>query len=189
MRKRVRVLSAHIATLIDDRASVLDVGAGSGEISLLIKNIRPDIEIRAIDVLVRADCAVPVQSFDGRTIPYPDGSFDDVLLLDVLHHATEPMSLLEEAVRVARKAVIIKDHNCNTPFNRRVMKFTDWFGNRQYGVPLPYNFWSFRQWQDAWTRLAKSPSYYSIEVGLYPKITRILFAKDMDFIARVSLGN
>jgi hypothetical protein len=33
-----------------------------------------------------------------------------VLFVDVLHHSKDPMILLREAVRMVRKAIVIKDH-------------------------------------------------------------------------------
>jgi len=71
---------------------------------------RPRISIDGIDVLLRRDVAIPVKRFNGRSIPYGEGSFDVVMFIDVLHHAAEPMILLREAVRVARQMILIKDH-------------------------------------------------------------------------------
>jgi SAM-dependent methyltransferase len=75
-------------------ASVLDVGSGDGRLARLVADKRPDISIQGIDVLVRTDAAIPVVKFDGTSIPYGEGSFDVVMLVDVLHHTVEPMILL-----------------------------------------------------------------------------------------------
>ena len=48
--------------------------------------------------------------FDGRTIPFDDGTFDAVTFVDVLHHTDDATVLLREAARVASTAVVIKDH-------------------------------------------------------------------------------
>ena len=101
--RRIRVLSGHLAELIPQAAQVLDVGAGDGMLAHTIRQRRPDIEVKGIDVLVRADTHVPVEAFDGTHIPYDDASFDFVMFVDVLHHADDPSHLLREAVRVARK--------------------------------------------------------------------------------------
>jgi SAM-dependent methyltransferase len=76
----------------------------------LIADNRPDILIDGIDVRLRADAAFPIKAFDGKSVPFDNGSFDVVMLVDVLHHTDDPIGLLREAVRVARQAIVIKDH-------------------------------------------------------------------------------
>ena len=51
---------------------------------------------------------VTLRTFDGRTIPEPDHSFDVVSFVAVLHHAANNTeSLLREAVRVTREWVLV----------------------------------------------------------------------------------
>lgn len=45
-------------------------------------------------------------------LPFPDKSFDSVVLFEVLEHLPDPVSLLIEAQRVARKNIIITVPNC-----------------------------------------------------------------------------
>src|SRR3954468_1814684 len=108
--RRVERLSAALAPAFASRAHVLDVGSGDGHIASLIARLRPDIDIQGIDVLARPQSAIPVQLFDGTTIPFADKSFDRVMFVDVLHHTDDPSVLLREARRVARGTVVIKDH-------------------------------------------------------------------------------
>jgi ubiquinone/menaquinone biosynthesis C-methylase UbiE len=54
--------------------------------------------------------------YDGRKLPFPDGAFDTVLIAFALHHADDPDAVLAEAVRVARKQVIIFE---DIPANKR----------------------------------------------------------------------
>src|SRR5437763_17176570 len=98
--RRTRILADSLATLIPRGARVLDVGCGDGTIDQLILARRPDISIEGIDPLVRAQARIPVRSFDGSNIPYPDRSFDVVMFVDVLHHTRDPRILLREAARV-----------------------------------------------------------------------------------------
>ena len=70
----------------------------------------PMLEIRGIDVLVRETTYIPVDPFDGGTLPCGDAGVDVVMFIDVLHHTEDPMRLLREGVRAARKAIVIKDH-------------------------------------------------------------------------------
>jgi 2-polyprenyl-3-methyl-5-hydroxy-6-metoxy-1,4-benzoquinol methylase len=111
--RRVAVLTRHLGQMIPASASVLDVGCGDGSIAKLVLGERPDISIHGIDVLVRGILQIPVVQYDGKRIPHPDKSFDTVTFIDVLHHADDPLALLKDARRVARKCIIIKDHNCD----------------------------------------------------------------------------
>ncbi len=186
LNRRIRVLAREIAALIPDNCSLLDIGTGSGEIALQVTQQKRGCSIRAIDTVCREDCQVPVDSYNGEHIPFAAGDFDYVMLIDVLHHTLAPLELMREAFRVARHAVIIKDHVCDSRFARTVMTATDWFANRQHGVSLPYNFWSTAQWRDAWKNsLAVAPEVYRDDFGLYPWISYLLFSRKMDFIAKL----
>lgn len=185
LKRRVAVLSREIAALLPENCTVLDVGCGSGEIAKVVVAQKQHLRLDGIDLIARPDCAIPVQAFDGTTFPVPDKSYDFVTLVDVLHHTPDPMVVLREAVRVARIGVIVKDHNCNSRFRRIIMSITDALGNRQYGVPLPFNFWPTVRWQAAWRELGLVQETYTTNFGLYPPIRGCIFAKDMDFISRL----
>ena len=86
-KRRTLVLSGWCSRLIPSNAKVLDVGSGDGRLARLIADKRPDISIRGIDVRQRNDATILVETFDGRSIPYDENSFDVVMFVDVLHHA------------------------------------------------------------------------------------------------------
>jgi SAM-dependent methyltransferase len=136
--RRVRVLRDHLVVLIPQDARALDVGCGDGLLDHLILQERPDIELRGIDTLVREQTHIPVDAFDGLVIPHANASCDVVMFVDVLHHTEEPLVLLREAVRVARKAIVIKDHTRNGFLAASTLHFLDWVGNARHGVTLPY---------------------------------------------------
>jgi 2-polyprenyl-3-methyl-5-hydroxy-6-metoxy-1,4-benzoquinol methylase len=48
----------------------------------------------------------------GETAPFPDASFDTVLLFEVLEHVPDYEQVLREAARLARKNVLITVPNC-----------------------------------------------------------------------------
>ena len=183
LNRRVRLLSQAIAELLPENCAVLDVGCGSGEIAREIIASKKNLTLNGIDLLVRPDCAIPVRPYDGVSFPAADKSYDYVTIVDVLHHTPDPMVILREARRVARKGIIIKDHNCNSQLRRRIMTVTDTLGNWQFGVALLFNFWPTARWQEAWGELGLTLESYTTEVGLYPGIRGWIFAKDMDFIA------
>jgi SAM-dependent methyltransferase len=186
--RRVRVLSEHLVTLIPQDARVLDVGCGDGLLAHLILQKRPDLDLQGIDVFVRAQTHIPVDGFDGRVIPYADGSFDVVILVDVLHHTEDPMLLLREAARVANTAIVIKDHTRDGLLAGLTLRFLDWVGNARHGVSLPYNYWPQQRWCEAFDTFGLTTGVWKKELGLYPRPANWLFERSLHFIARLDLS-
>ncbi len=185
--RRVNVLARAVSSMLPDNASVLDVGCGDGQLSSRISKMRRDVQVRGIDVLKRPHTEIPVQEFDGSTIPFPDGSFDVVLFVDVLHHTSDPMVPLREARRVARRAIIIKDHTLTGMFAYNTLRFMDRVGNKRHGVALPYNYWTPAQWQTAVRELGVSATVWRKDLELYPRPARWLFERSLHFLALLSI--
>ena len=183
--RRIRVLSKHLAELIPPDAHVLDVGCGDGLLANTIRQSRPDIDIKGIDVLVRGATHVPVQAFDGKQIPYENGSFDFVMFVDVLHHADDARYLLGEAVRVARRSLLIKDHTLTGFLAGPTLQFMDWVGNKRHGVALPYNYWTHQQWLNCFEDLGLKIGAWRSELGLYATPANWLFERSLHFVARL----
>ena len=104
-----------------------------------------------------------------------DSSVAAVLLVDVLHHAQDPIGLLREAGRVARKAVIIKDHLRDPVLGTLTLRMMDWVGNARFGVALPYAYWSRSEWRDAFCDAGLSMEQWSTDLRLYPMPASLLF--------------
>jgi SAM-dependent methyltransferase len=185
--RRVRVLVETIAPLIPERARLLDVGCGDAEITRRLMDQRPDIDARGIDVLVRPDTALPVEAFDGQRIPYEDGAFDTLLLVDVLHHAEDPQALLGEATRVARSHLVIKDHRLDGLLAGPTLRFMDRVGNARYHVDLPHNYWSEARWRQAFEMLGLRVEHWSAQLGLYPFPISLAFDRGLHFAARLGV--
>jgi len=181
--RRVNVLSKHFAGLIPADAKVLDVGCGDGLLAHLISQLRPDLTIFGIDVVERKASYFPVTMFDGKTIPYPDKSFDVVIFVDVLHHTSDPGKLLREASRIASERVLIKDHCEDAFLGRTTLLFMDWIGNIHQGVALPYNYWSKKQWLESFNTLKLEVSSWKTKLDLYPKPASYFFDRSLHFIA------
>lgn len=183
--RRVRVLAEWLRDMIPLGSTVLDVGCGDGRLAALVADGRPDLSVRGIDVLVRPGAVIPVDSFDGVTLPFPDGSFDVVMFVDVLHHTADPNVLLTEAARVARRHVVIKDHLREGLLAERTLRFMDHVGNARHGVALPYNYWRLRQWDEAFARLGLEKSAWHTRLGLYPWPANLLFGRGLHFAGRL----
>jgi hypothetical protein len=61
--RRVRVLATRLATMIDKGARVLDVGCGDGTVTRTLLDLRPDLSVEGVDVLVRPETHIPVTAF------------------------------------------------------------------------------------------------------------------------------
>jgi SAM-dependent methyltransferase len=183
--RRVRTLVAHVAPLIPAGARVLDVGAGDGHIAAALMAARPDLDVRGIDPLVRPDALIPVQAFDGATIPFADSSFDAVLFIDVLHHTADPLHLLREGKRVARQFLVVKDHLCDGFLAARTLRFMDVVGNRRHGVALPYHYLSTTEWDRAFRAAGLRRDFETRRLALYPWPASWLFDRSLHFVARL----
>jgi SAM-dependent methyltransferase len=183
--RRVRTLTSHLAKVVPPGSRVLDVGCGDGLLALQLQEKRSDIELKGIEVLIRSCTHIPVEPFDGRVIPYADASFDIVMFVDVLHHAEDPMALLREAVRVARKAIVIKDHTADGFFAFPILGFMDQVGNARHGVALPFNYWPREKWLDAFDRLGLRIGAWMTRLKLYPPPADWLFGGSLHFITRL----
>lgn len=186
LKRRIRVLSGHLAELICPEASVLDVGCGSGEIDRLILEHRKDITINGIDVLVRDETAIAVEAYDGRTFPCGDRSYDVVMFVDVLHHSDNVERLLAEAARVARRYVILKDHTLEGVFSAGRLRFMDRVGNLRFGVRIPYNYYTKAQWLEAFGKVGLKVDVWKSKLDLYPWPFSIVFDSTLHFVGRLA---
>jgi SAM-dependent methyltransferase len=186
--RRSEILSGHLANIIPYNFYVLDVGSGDGLLGQLISQSRPDLTIKGIDVLVRPSAHIPTENYDGNTIPYCDASFDGVMFVDVLHHTIDPMTLLREATRIARNAIVIKDHLLDGLFARQTLHFMDRVGNARYGVSLPDNYWSKEMWFHAFDTLGLKVGKWTTKLGLYPRPVSWIFERSLHFVARLDIG-
>jgi SAM-dependent methyltransferase len=183
--RRVHALCGHVSGLISRGSHVLDVGSGDGRVAAELMRRRPDVRVEGIDVLVRRDAVVPTSAFDGKRIPYADGTIDTVLILDVLHHTDDPAVLLAEARRVAREAILIKDHACDGVLAGPTLRLMDWVGNARFGVRLPHTYWPRRRWLTAFADLDLEVEVWRARLGLYPVPARWVFERSLHFLARL----
>ncbi len=184
--KRVETLVALVASLIPNGpGSVLDLGAGDGLFAKRLKEIRPELQISAVDSFARTQTHFPVELYDGKRLAHQDSTFDWVILVDVIHHAKDTEALVREAARVARKGVVIKDHLSENPIDAATLYFMDIVGNRRFGVALGTGYLS----QSAWKRLYKAVGLTSEEqverLHLYAGPLDWIFGRSLHFVARL----
>jgi len=185
--RRVRVLADHLQAILSNGATVLDVGCGDGLLSATIAERRPDLRVEGIDVLVREGAHIPVTHFNGKVLPFPDRSFDDVMFVDVLHHTDDPNVLLREAARVSRRGIVLKDHLLEGWLAGPVLRFMDRVGNVRHGVALPHNYWPRRRWTEAFAALGLRERSRREDLHLYPWPADLVFGRSLHFVARLEV--
>jgi hypothetical protein len=136
--------------------------------------------------MVRPNTLIPVDTFDGVSIPLADKEVESVMFVDVLHHTNDPTILLKESARVARQAVVIKDHCSQNTFDYWTLRFMDWVGNAPHGVVLPYNYWSREQWLQAFDQLGLKLISWEYAIPLYPFPASAVFGRKLHFVAKLS---
>ncbi len=99
-----------ISARLRDGDRVLDVGCGTGHMLAELALFRA-IEPHGVDLAVHPDrfTEIPITAFDGRALPFADGSFDATMLCYVMHHLEprDATALLAEVVRVTRRKVFL----------------------------------------------------------------------------------
>jgi SAM-dependent methyltransferase len=151
---RIRRVTGHLRPFLDlpEPLNILDVGCGAAEITKSLQQIFPRHRFTGVDVVVRPHRVIEVVPYDGTTLPFADKSFDVVMMVDMLHHTDDPAIVLMECARVARRFIVLKDHISDSWFDRARLTFLDWFGNRPFGIPMTYTFFSSRQWRELFAR-------------------------------------
>ncbi len=98
--------------------NLLDIGSGRGVFLWPLLEAFPQLAITATDKLdYRVDdlkavrdggiAQLSVEQLDATQMPFEDGSFDCVSLLEVLEHIPQAQEALAEVVRVARRFVVL----------------------------------------------------------------------------------
>jgi SAM-dependent methyltransferase len=111
----------------------LDFGAGVGYSVPFFARHVPSARVTCLDVsrkslevgAARFGAAAEFTHFDGRTIPFPDGTFDVALASCVFHHIphAEHVALLAEIRRVLQPqgALFVFEHNPLNPLTRHAV--------------------------------------------------------------------
>jgi ubiquinone/menaquinone biosynthesis C-methylase UbiE len=98
--------------------SVLDVGTGTGRSLGWLRQTNAALELfglepspNMIELARRNLPTATVKQGIGEDIPYESKSIDVVIATGIMHHVDYPNRVIDEMFRVARKGVLISDHN------------------------------------------------------------------------------
>ena len=126
--------------------SVLDIGVGTGLALNHIMQNHPQIRFAGVDVrdLRLPEINIPLQIYNGHTLPFADNQFDVSLLFYVLHHCQNPERVLDEAVRVTRQKIVLIEEFDRPDADEISLDLTERHGHRAIGLPsdMPYQLFS-----------------------------------------------
>jgi SAM-dependent methyltransferase len=176
----------HIAPHLEAGQTLLDLGAGTGFMARWLKRqtgVKPTLT-DVVDYHNR-DLSLPfIKQDDPFRVPVEDGSFDVVLLMFVFHHI-EPyesqLPLLDEAIRIARRRLIILEDTPATGVDRAFNTFWDWLLNWRHGVPTPFTFRSADEWLEVFKARNLSIGAVDVYRPMWPTLKtypHTLFALD-----------
>jgi SAM-dependent methyltransferase len=176
-----------------ENSAILDVGCGLGMYVRAFRRYSQDVHGVDIDEekVAQAGKELPnIRLAPAEELPYPDGSFDVVLLHEVIEHVTDDRQTIVEAVRVLRRGegesggrLVIFAPNRLYPFETHGAY---WGGRYHFGnIPL-VNYLPDR-WRDhfcphvrAYTRhdlrrlLSDLPIQVAIHTQIYPGYDKIV---------------
>ncbi len=118
-------------------SSLLDIGVGSGLALRHVMEQNPHLTATGIDIrdLRLPDVKVPLQLYNGHTMPFDANRFDVSLIFYVLHHCENPQRVLEEAVRVTRQTIIVIEEFDRPGADEASLDLTERESHRALGIP------------------------------------------------------
>ena len=101
---------------------MLEVGTGRGHMATALaqkgfKLISIDLDKKAQDVArihleaIKRDKLVSLKIMNAERLQYKDDYFNQVISVDFIHHAKDPIKCLKEMIRVTKNKLIIADIN------------------------------------------------------------------------------
>lgn len=165
---------------------VLDAGCGSGQLGRALMDALPGLVVAGLERAVRDGAAIEVTAYDGVTFPFEDDAFDVVVVADVVHHDPEPLRVLSECRRVAKRLVILKDHKVDGPaltLPYRRICLMDWAANLPYGIPCLYDYPTRKGWHQRFAEVGCKVQNEHLRMQLYPPPYRWFFTPRLQYLA------
>ncbi|TVQ32416.1 MAG: methyltransferase domain-containing protein [Phycisphaeraceae bacterium] len=175
LRELVRRITPHLRE--GDRA--LDVGCGVGTLGVALmegEQAPTGLIVEGLERHRRGGEPITVHSYQGGVMPFEDDAYDVVILADVLHHAPEHDQLLAECARVAKRLLIIKDHQRAGLLAWPRIALIDWAANAPYGVSCLFRYHTPSEWSEIERRHGLEPIERIERMRLYPFGWNLLFA-------------
>jgi len=169
--------------------SVLDIGAGDGWLGHRLQQ-ELGVIVEGVDVSDYNLAPIKVHLYDGATLPFADTSFDAAMLVFVLHHCSNPESVLSEALRVTKEGVFVFEDTYDSPWQKLFTLWNDVHTNILHGLikvlkgyarpgvtrmPMPFRFRSVRGWLDVFSRYRVTVEDIRVRPSGYKPLTHTMF--------------
>jgi ABC-type sugar transport system ATPase subunit len=168
LERRSRNIADQVRPFIVGK-SMADIGSGDGLVAWYLRDSMQDIVLTDVHSYMDERVDFPFYSYtEGQPLPLPE--VDTALLLTVLHHAEDPVHLLNETRRITRvRAIIIESvfgvsnaidgpasvlRGLDDQRQLKYQTFLDWVYNRVFhdGVPVPFNFNTPEAWRNVFEK-------------------------------------
>lgn len=137
LESRAEYFTSLFADHLEPASRVLDIGGGWGFYAAPLEKRGHDLTV--LDVVKPGFQRAPVIIYDGGKMPFEDKSFDASILVTMLHHTPDPVSILKEALRVTRKKIIVIEDVYNHSIGKFWTILRDQFYNVEYfGHPCQF---------------------------------------------------
>lgn len=147
---RANRIISNIEPYLNGGDRILDIGSGSCTITKTLR--RQGFETIPLDIenlSIYED--LPAVIYDGSNIPFGNKEFSVALLITVLHHINEPEVVLREALRVAKRVIVVEDIY-STIWRKYLTYFLDSCVNLEF-KDHPRSNRTDREWQETFLRL------------------------------------
>lgn len=165
MESRLKDILNEILPLLKKGETLLDLGSGTGHTARTL--IRKGYDVTCVDY---SDMNIFEETkpilYDGVNLPFKKNTFDTALLITVLHHTPDPIGIVKETSRVAKKIIIMED-TYNNIFQKWAVFVMDSIGNVEF-FGHPHTNKTDDQWQKEFEKLglkikmAKKRSFWGI---------------------------
>jgi len=123
-RARAELIFCSLKEFLKNEETLLDIGCGSCNIIEVLNENNLNVVALDIKNLSIINGIKPIV-YDGKRMPFVDNTFDCSMILTVLHHTTQQKELLDEAMRVTKRKIIVLEDIYTNKIDRYVTQFVD----------------------------------------------------------------
>tara|TARA_R110002072_G_scaffold117281_10_gene248254 strand:- start:2124 stop:2717 length:594 start_codon:yes stop_codon:yes gene_type:complete len=120
-QKRAQTKKDLFKEYIPSHSKIIDIGTGSGQFSLILKE--DGHQITSVDIKDKTNTNLITPTvYDGEKLPFENNCFDISMLITVLHHCPNPEKVFQEAVRVSKSRIFVLED----VYTNKLMKYLTW---------------------------------------------------------------